>query len=107
VPGGSATSGAECRGIDIGAREIFVAVPAERAENPVRVFSTFTEDLEAMARWLVVASPLVAMESTGVYSIPAYDVLEQHGVKQCLVDARGMKNVPGRCTDWHECQWLQ
>ncbi len=95
-------------GIDIGAREIFVAVPPDRDENPVRVFSTFTEDLEAMARWLVSGGvTTVAMESTGVYWIPPYDVLEQHGVKPCLVDARGMKNVPGRRTDWHECQWLQ
>jgi len=47
------------------------------------------------------------MESTGVYWIRLYDVVEQHGMKACLVDARGMKNVPGRRTDWHECQWLQ
>jgi hypothetical protein len=72
------------------------------------VFSTFTEDLEAMARWLVSCGiTTVAMESTGVYWIPPYEVPEQHGVKPCLVDARGMKNVPGRRTDWHECQWLQ
>ena len=77
-------------------------------ENPVRVFSTFTEDLEAMARWLVSCGiTTVAMESKGVYWIPPYDVLEQHGIKACLVDARGMKNVPGRRTDWHECQWIQ
>jgi transposase len=95
-------------GIDIGAREIFVAVPLERDENPVRVFSTFTEDLEAMAKWLESCGiTTVAMESTGVYWIPLYDVLEQYGIKPCLVDARGMKNVPGRRTDWHECQWLQ
>ena len=95
-------------GIDIGAREIFVAVPPDRDEHPVRVFSTFTEDLEKMAQWLVSCGvTTVAMESTGVYWIPPYDVLEQHGVKPCLVDARGMKNVPGRRTDWHECQWLQ
>ena len=95
-------------GIDIGAREIFVAVPPDRDENPVRVFSTFTEDLESMARWLVSCGvTTVAMESTGVYWIPPYEVLEQHGVKPCLVDARGMKNVPGRRTDWHECQWIQ
>jgi len=99
---------ANAAGIDIGAREIFVAVPPNRDENPVRVFATFTEDLEAMARWLVNCGiTTVAMESTGVYWIPLYDVLEQHGVKPCLVDARGMKNVPGRRTDWHECQWLQ
>ena len=95
-------------GIDIGAREIYVAVPPDRDENPVRVFSTFTADLQKMAEWLVSCGiTTVAMESTGVYWIPPYDVLEQHGVKPCLVDARGMKNVPGRRTDWHECQWLQ
>jgi len=95
-------------GIDIGAREVFVAVPPDRDENPVRVFSTFTEDLEAMAKWLVSCGiTTVAMESTGVYWIPPYEVLEQHGIKPCLVDARGMKNVPGRRTDWHECQWIQ
>jgi transposase len=95
-------------GIDICAREIFVAVPPDRDEHPVRVFSTFTEDLEEMAQWLVSCGvTTVAMESTGVYWIPPYDVLERHGVKPCLVDAHGMKNVPGRRTDWHECQWLQ
>src|ERR1700680_3946054 len=99
---------ANAAGIDIGAREIFVAVPPDRDEHPVRVFETFTEDLERMAQWLVSCGvTTVAMESTGVYWIPPYDVLEQHGVKPCLVDARGMKNVPGRRTDWHECQWLQ
>jgi transposase len=95
-------------GIDIGAREIFVAVTPDRAEDPVQVFSTFTEDLERMAQWLVSCGvSTVAMESTGVYWIPLYDVLEKHGIRSCLVDARGMKNVPGRRTDWHECQWLQ
>jgi transposase len=99
---------ANAAGIDIGAREIFVAVPPDRDEHPVRVFATFTEDLEKMAKWLVSCGvTTVAMESTGVYWIPPYDVLEQHGVKPCLVDARGMKNVPGRRTDWHECQWIQ
>jgi transposase len=99
---------ANAAGIDIGAREIFVAVPPDRDEHPVRVFSTFTEDLEKMAQWLVSCGiTTVAMESTGVYWIPLYDVVEKHGVKACLVDARGMKNVPGRRTDWHECQWLQ
>src|ERR1022692_3933364 len=69
-------------GIDIGAREIFVAVPPDRDETSVRVFATFTEDLEAMARWLVSCGiTTVAMESTGVYWIPPYDVLEQHGIK--------------------------
>jgi transposase len=95
-------------GIDIGAREIFVAVPPDRDADPVRIFSTFTEDLERMVEWLVSCGiTTVAMESTGVYWIPPYDVLERHGLKPCLVDARGMKNVPGRRTDWHECQWIQ
>lgn len=95
-------------GIDIGAREIFVAVPPDRDEHPVRMCTTFTEDLERMADWLVACGiTTVAMESTGVYWIPLYDVLEAHGLKVCLVNARHMKNVPGRRTDWHECQWLQ
>jgi len=95
-------------GIYIGAREIFVAVPSDRDENPVRVFPTFTEDPEEMARWLVSCRvTTVAMESTGVYGIPLYDVREQHGIRPCPVNARNMKNVPGRRTDRHECQWLQ
>jgi len=98
----------DAAGIDIGAREIFVAVPSDRDENPVRVFRTFTEDLQQMARWLIGCGvTTVAMESTGVYWVPLYDVLEQHGVRPCLVNARNMRNVPGRRTDWHECQWLQ
>src|SRR5207247_4970222 len=89
-------------GIDICAREIFVAVPPDRDEHPVRVFSTFTEDLEKMAQWLASCGiTTVAMESTGVYWIPLYDVVEKHGVKACLVDARGMKNVPGRRSEEH------
>jgi transposase len=93
-------------GIDIGAREIYVAVPPDRDEHPVRVFSTFTEDLEKMAQWLVSCGiTTVAMESTGVYWIPPYDVLERHQVKPCLVDARGMKNVPGRRTNASGCSF--
>jgi transposase len=95
-------------GIDIGAREIFVAVPPDRDEHPVRVFETFTEDLHAMAPWLKACGiTTVAMESTGVYWIPLYEVLEAYGVKPCLTNARHRKNVPGRRTDGHECQWLQ
>jgi transposase len=95
-------------GIDIGAREIFAAVPPERDEHPVRVFDCFTEDLQQLADWLMACGiTTVAMESTGVYWIPVYDILQSRGVKPCLVDARHMKNVPGRRTDWHECQWIQ
>jgi transposase len=71
-------------------------VPPDRDADPVRIFSTFTEDLdlERMAEWLLSCGiTTVAMESTGVYWIPPYDV-ERHGLKPCLVDARGMKNVP-------------
>jgi len=95
-------------GIDIGAREIFVAVPADRDPRPVRKFGTFTEDLRHMAEWLVQCGVrTVAMESTGVYWIPVYDMAEQHGVTPCLVNPRNMKNVPGKRTDFHECQWIQ
>jgi transposase len=95
-------------GIDIGAREIFVAVPPDRDPNPVQVFLTFTEDLERLAAWLVKCGiTTAAMESTGVYWIPLYEMLEKFRVRPCLVDARHMKNVPGRRTDWHECQWIQ
>jgi transposase len=95
-------------GIDIGAREIFVAVPPERDSDPVRKCETFTGDLQQMADWLVSCGiTTAAMESTGVYWIPVYDVLEHHGIKPCLVNPRNMKNVPGKRTDFHECQWIQ
>jgi len=95
-------------GIDIGAREIFVAVPADRDEHPVRKCETFTGDLHQMAEWLVSRGiTTAAMESTGVYWIPVYDVLEQHGIQPCLVNPRSMKNVPGKRTAFHECQWIQ
>jgi transposase len=95
-------------GIDIGAREIFVAVPPDRDPDPVRKCETFTGDLHQMAEWLVRCGiTTAAMESTGVYWIPVYDVLEQHGIKPCLVNPRNMKNVPGKRTDFHECQWIQ
>jgi transposase len=95
-------------GIDIGAREIYVAVPPDRDEHPVRKCETFTGDLHQMAEWLVSCGiTTAAMESTGVYWIPVYDVLEQHGIQPCLVNPRNMKNVPGKRTDFHECQWIQ
>jgi len=95
-------------GIDIGAREIFVAVPPERDTDPVRKCETFTGDLHRMAEWLIGCGiTTAAMESTGVYWIPVYDVLEQHGIQPCLVNPRNMKNVPGKRTDFHECQWIQ
>jgi transposase len=95
-------------GIDIGAREIYIAVPADRDDHPIRKCDTFTADLHQMTEWLVSCGiTTVAMESTGVYWIPVYDVLEQHGIQPCLVNPRSMKNVPGKRTDFHECQWIQ
>ena len=95
-------------GIDVGAREMYVAIPPDRDAEPVRVFPTFTCDPEALADWLVERGiTTAAMESTGVYWIPLCLILEDRGIRVCLVNARHMKNVPGRRTDWHECQWLQ
>lgn len=95
-------------GIDVGAREMYVAISPDRDSEPVRVFATFTADLGALVQWLLERGvTTVAMESTGVYWIPLYQMLEDRGIRVCLVNARHMKNVPGRRTDWHECQWLQ
>lgn len=95
-------------GIDIGAREIWVAVAPELCSDAVRTFQTFTEELERLAEWLLsLGINTVAMESTGVYWIPLYEILERRRIRPCLVNARHMKNVPGRRTDWHDCQWLQ
>lgn len=95
-------------GIDIGAREIFVAVPPERAPQSIRSFQTFTQDLYELAAWLKECSvDTVAMESTGVYWIPLYQILEDAGIEVCLVNARHAKSVPGRKSDVQDCQWLQ
>src|SRR5215212_678017 len=95
-------------GLDIGSAEIVVAVPPDRDPEPVRVFPTFTPDLHALAAWLVACGiDAVAMESTGVFWIPIYELLEQHGIVPYLVNARHVKTVPGRKTDWNDAQWLQ
>jgi transposase len=98
----------DAAGIDIGATEIFVAVPADRAVENVRSFPTFTQDLYSLADWLNQCGiKTVAMESTGVYWIPLFQILEDRGLEVCLVNARHVKNVPGRRTDVSDCQWLQ
>ena len=98
----------DAAGIDIGATEIFVAVPADRAAENVRSFPTFTQDLYALADWLKQCGiRTVAMESTGVYWIPLFQILEEREFEVCLVNARHVKNVPGRRTDVSDCQWLQ
>jgi transposase len=95
-------------GIDIGAREIYVAVARDRDPEPVRCFSTFTEELGAIAAWLKRCGIVtVAMESTGVYWIPLYEVLEEAGLRVCLVNSQHVKHVPGRKSDVSDCQWLQ
>jgi transposase len=95
-------------GIDIGATEIYVAVPDDRDAESVRCFATFTEDLTEAARWMKRCGiETVAMESTGVYWIPVFQILEEYGFEVALVNARHVKNVPGRKTDVQDCQWLQ
>jgi transposase len=95
-------------GLDIGSEEIWAAVPADRAAQPVRVFGTFTPDLCALADWLAACGiETVVMESTGVYWIPAFEILEARGFQVQVVNARHVKNVPGRKTDEKDCQWLQ
>jgi transposase len=95
-------------GIDIGATEIYIAVPGDRDPQAVRCFPTFTEDLHAAAAWLKACHiETVAMESTGVYWIPLFQILEARGFKVFLVNAHHVKNVPGRKSDVCDCQWLQ
>jgi len=95
-------------GVDIGATELYVCVPLDRDPQPIRRFGTFTEDLLALAAWLAQCGVTsVAMESTGVYWIPLYQILEERQFEVCLVNARHVKNVPGRKSDVQDCQWLQ
>lgn len=98
----------DAAGIDVGASEHYVAVPPERDEQPVRRFGAFTEDLHKLAQWLLRCGVrTVAMESTGVYWIPLYQILEDYGLVVKLVNARHVKHVPGRKSDVQDCQWLQ
>ena len=99
-------------GIDIGSRSHFVAAPVCNADGKieieVREFSVFTEDLSKMADWLKECNVTsIAMESTSVYWIPPYEILESRGFSVNLVDARHVKNVTGRKTDIKDCQWIQ
>ena len=90
----------DAAGVDIGATEIYVAVPPDRDPEPVRMFASFTEDLNALADWLQQCGiGTVAMESTGVYWIPLMQILETRGLVVYLVNAKHVKNVPGRRTD--------
>ena len=95
-------------GLDIGSQEIWACVPVNRDPQPVRKFGTYTPDLHALADWLQACGiETVAMESTGVYWIPIYEILEARGFKVYLVNARHLKHVPGRKSDCQDCQWIQ
>ena len=93
----------DAAGIDIGGSEHWVAISPDRDPEPVRSFGCFTADLHEMARWLIEKGVRsVAMQSTGVYWMPVFEVLEQHGLQPFLVNAQHTKNVPGRKTDVQE-----
>lgn len=98
----------DAAGIDIGSASHFVAVPEGRDKETVREFKSFTDDLHEIAKWLKACKiKTVAMESTGVYWIPLFEILEEKGFKVHLVNAHHVKTVPGRKSDVLDCQWLQ
>ncbi len=98
----------DAAGIDCGAEYHYVAVPPDRDPEPVRPFRTFTADLERLADWLAACGvKTVAMESTGVYWIPLYELLEARGFQVVLVNARDVRNVPGRKSDVADSEWLR
>jgi hypothetical protein len=98
----------DAAGIDVGARVHYVAVPEGRAEPPVRSFGAYTAQLDELVQWLKACGvKTVAMESTGVYWIALFQKLEEAGFEVLLVDARQVKQVPGRKSDVQDCQWLQ
>ena len=95
-------------GLDIGSRETWACVPASSSPEPVRAFGPFTPDLHRLADWLLACGvETVAMESTGVYWIPIFEVLEAHGLQVFLVNSWHLKHVPGRKSDVLDCQWIQ
>ena len=108
LPAGLSRVNLNAAGIDVGASSHFVAVPEDRCETSVREFEAYTGDLYRMADWLAKCGiRTMVIESTGVYWIPLFGVLEERGFEVMLVDPRRIKNVPGRKTDVVDCQWLQ
>ena len=94
-------------GIDVGNQEHYVAIPPDRGAPSVRSFGCFTADLHELAKWLQQHRiETVVMQSTGVYWLPLYEILEQYGIRVWVVNARHTKNLPGRKSDIQECQWL-
>ncbi|MCL4207473.1 MAG: IS110 family transposase [Pirellulaceae bacterium] len=99
---------AHAAGIDVGATMHFVAVPEGADEVCVRSFGSFTADLEGLADWLAQCGvTTVAMESTGVYWIALYEILERRGFEVLLAEPSQIKKVPGRKSDVLDCQWIQ
>jgi len=95
-------------GIDVGNAEHWVAVPSDRDAKPVRKFESFTADLYRMADWLQTCGiDTVVMESTGVYWVALYQILDARGIDVKVVNARHVKCLPGRKSDLLDCQWLQ
>ena len=95
-------------GVDLGSKEHWVAIPPDRGLEPVRRFGTLTPDLDGLVQWLKNGEvSTVAMEATGVYWIPLFQLLEREGFEVLLVNARQIKNVSGRKSDVLDCQWIQ
>jgi transposase len=98
----------DAAGVDIGGGSHFVSVPSDRDQTPIREFGSWTADIRKMATWLKLCGiKTVAMQSTGVYWIPVYDILVEEGLEVFLVNARATKNLPGRKSDVQECQWVR
>ena len=98
----------DAAGIDCGATTHVVAVPPDRDDEPVQSFRTFTTDLQRLADWLVACRVTsVALESTGVFWIPVYEILEARGLAVHLVNARHVRNLPGRKSDVSDAEWLR
>jgi transposase len=98
----------DAAGLDIGSTEIWVCVPADRDAAPVRRDGTYTADLHQLADWLVACRiSSVAMEATGVYWLPVFEILEARDLQVFLVNPQQLKHVPGRKSDVRDCQWIQ
>jgi transposase len=98
----------DAAGIDCGGEQHYVAVPPDREARPVHAFRTFTADLNQLADWLIQCRiKTVAMESTGVYWIPVFELLEARGLEVVLINAHHLRNVRGRKSDVSDCEWLR
>ncbi|GAB4564180.1 MAG: hypothetical protein Fur0016_33200 [Anaerolineales bacterium] len=95
-------------GLDIGATEIVACIPGAQDQQLVCAFGTYTADLHALADWLVAEKiQTVAMESTGIYWIPIFEIIESRGIACCLISSRSIRRVTGRKSDVCDAQWIQ